>query len=84
MGIACEHCGTPVPGAGDGQEGPSFCCSGCRAVYHAIDSAGLDGFYDLRDEPNGPVEAAEPDPSHLERFDAAHFLDEHAERLGEG
>lgn len=61
-----------------------FCCAGCRAVYHAITSAGLDSFYELRDESVDPVQPPAPDGSRLERFDSEAFLDEHAERLDDG
>jgi len=47
--IACSHCGLEVPAADaaadQGDDGPAFCCPGCRAAYHLIQDAGLGSYY---------------------------------------
>lgn len=42
---ACAHCGLPAPAA---EQGPSFCCPGCRSVHALINEAGLGDYYTLR------------------------------------
>lgn len=46
LASACSHCGQPVPEA----PAPAFCCSGCAAVYGALQSCGLGGYYAMRAE----------------------------------
>ena len=43
---ACSHCGLPAPAPQESGE-PTFCCSGCAAVYSAIHDSGMADFYDL-------------------------------------
>jgi Cu2+-exporting ATPase len=46
--IQCEHCGLPVPPDFESENDElSFCCNGCRTVYHAISDAGLETFYGM-------------------------------------
>ena len=79
----CAHCDLAVPEAMRRPEGPSFCCTGCEAVYHALSSSGLEQFYRWRDVGVGGAEAgpvgdlAEPD-----RIPRELFI-EHAEALGD-
>jgi Cu2+-exporting ATPase len=49
-GVACAHCGLPVPAGRIGAE-RSFCCAGCEIVADAIAEHGLDRFYALRESP---------------------------------
>lgn len=41
----CAHCGLPAPAV---DEGPSFCCPGCRSVHALLHEAGLGDYYALR------------------------------------
>jgi Cu2+-exporting ATPase len=45
----CAHCGAPAVAA-TAVDGLAFCCTGCAVVYRAIRSAGLDAYYQLRDQ----------------------------------
>lgn len=68
----CLHCGIALGsiglgGAGSEGEGSNFCCRGCARVYDILRSAGLDRYYELRDEPGIPVgERTASDPKWLE------------------
>jgi Cu2+-exporting ATPase len=42
----CPHCATPV----EGPEG-MFCCSGCEAAHALLADAGLEGWYEKRQQP---------------------------------
>lgn len=45
--VHCAHCSLPVP-AGLVEDGrASFCCAGCRSVWHALHDAGLAAYYDM-------------------------------------
>lgn len=58
----CFHCGEPVPGdctlsvAFQGGRHP-VCCAGCQAVFQLIESAGLDRYYQFRQEPGSKASA---------------------------
>ena len=58
--IDCAHCGLPVPPVlvREG-EAESFCCPGCEHVHRILLGAGLETYYDLRDEFERP-DAAQP------------------------
>lgn len=43
--VPCAHCGLPAPPR---EDGPSFCCAGCRAVHGLLHDAGLGSYYELR------------------------------------
>ncbi len=45
--VACGHCRLPVPISLRRQEGPSFCCQGCRTAHEILRGAGFDQFYEL-------------------------------------
>jgi P-type Cu2+ transporter len=48
--LLCAHCATPLTDTARVEhDGQSFCCSGCRAVYGAIQTAGLGAFYTDRE-----------------------------------
>lgn len=51
--VACLHCATPFQVS---ERESSFCCSGCRFVFHLIHKRGLDDFYKFGDT-RGPVAA---------------------------
>lgn len=44
---ACIHCDTPIP-ASRGED--PFCCPGCAAAHAWISQAGLDHFYQIKDQ----------------------------------
>ena len=76
----CVHCGLPVGSAPVGND-PTFCCSGCEVVYHALHESGLgDTYYRLSDvaRERDPVPARTSiDPLVLSELDTASFLEEH-------
>ena len=41
--LACRHCGTLV------EEGP-YCCSGCELAAAILEDAGLEGWYEKRED----------------------------------
>ena len=48
--LSCKHCGLAFRGAGD------FCCSGCAAAYHLVQSLGLGRYYAQRTtDPTQPL-----------------------------
>jgi Cu2+-exporting ATPase len=58
--VPCFHCGLPVPPGARANlvvlgESRSFCCSGCEAVCEAIVKAGLDEYYQHRDDQGAGV-----------------------------
>jgi Cu2+-exporting ATPase len=55
--VNCHHCGQPASGPADAQ-GRRFCCPACRLVFEAIHQAGLEHYYQRRQEPPGRP----PDP----------------------
>ena len=67
---SCAHCGSPVAAAVGGQaDAPRFCCHGCAAVYAALEAAGLQEYYRLREAAPPPVDEAllgESDPGPLD------------------
>ena len=54
----CVHCGGPLEqGKGARSLDARFCCAGCEAVWHALQGAGLQDYYRLRESlPRGPAE----------------------------
>lgn len=49
--LSCSHCGLPVPAfraLGKSAQDVLFCCDGCKAVYHIIQSNGLQDYYQIR------------------------------------
>ena len=44
--LSCKHCGLAFRGAPTSLG--EFCCSGCAAAYHLIQSLGLDRYYEQR------------------------------------
>lgn len=58
----CFHCGEPIPAQCtlavkfQGREHP-VCCSGCQAVFQLIQNAGLDRYYQFRQEPGSKANA---------------------------
>lgn len=56
----CIHCGTPFSVAA--RKDSDYCCNGCEYVYQLIHQAGLEHYYDLRDQRINPVQAAALQP----------------------
>lgn len=49
--VDCDHCGLAVPvGLRSAGAEPQFCCRGCETVYHALRDAGLERYYELRED----------------------------------
>jgi P-type Cu2+ transporter len=62
VSVDCAHCGLAVPAASREENGPSFCCAGCRTVYAVIHDHGLGAYYAERArtvERGRPVEVRE-------------------------
>ncbi len=60
--VPCFHCGLPVPPGAQNHlivlgESRSFCCAGCEAVCEAIVKAGLDEYYQHREDQGAGVAA---------------------------
>ena len=84
----CVHCGLPV-GRYPVGDGPYFCCTGCRMVYQALQTAGFDEtFYRLRDlAPAHSAVAPVPPPADdlkLFELDTDAFLQEHTRPVKDG
>lgn len=45
--VACAHCSLPVPPRLVEPNGDSFCCAGCKTVWHALHDAGLHAYYHM-------------------------------------
>jgi len=75
----CFHCALPVPANCDirveiGGEQRPVCCPGCKAVATLIRDAGLERYYDSRDQPDpGAVRPAE-DAGEWQVFDREDML----------
>lgn len=48
--VPCVHCGLPSPPS---DNGPAFCCEGCRGAYALIHEWQLEDYYALRDQLGG-------------------------------
>lgn len=84
--VACAHCGLPVPlGLVEPDAEPSFCCEGCRAVWSALHSCGLERYYELaaRDvDSRTSRRAATVTRRGFAHLDAPEFLAKHAREVG--
>ena len=72
VGVACDHCGQPVPpsiGADRAGARHRFCCGGCAAVWAVLHEHGLERYYALR--VGGGVPARATGRSYAELDDAA-------------
>jgi Cu2+-exporting ATPase len=79
-GLACDHCGLPVPrGLVDADADRQFCCGGCRAVWESLHACGLGAYYDLRRREGGRGNTPSAARS-LAHLDGPEFLDRHARR----
>jgi len=84
----CFHCALPVPANCDirveiGGEQRPVCCPGCKAVATLIRDAGLERYYDSRDQPDpGAVRPAE-DAGEWQVFDREDMLAAFATREGD-
>ena len=80
----CIHCGTEWAPRRNEKQAPEFCCSGCEAAYHLIESAGLEDFYRYRSMEStweaSPVSARES----AREMDSPEFLAKHAKALQGG
>ena len=70
-GVACSHCGLPVPrGLVEPAGELQFCCTGCAAAWRLIHEAGLDRYYVFEQRRARPVE---PSGRKYEEFDHPAF-----------
>lgn len=64
--VTCSHCALEAPASEAVVEGElTFCCEGCRGVYHLLRDGGFEEFYRRRSgwTPGPPSELSEPEPS---------------------
>ncbi|MBF0588165.1 MAG: cadmium-translocating P-type ATPase, partial [Magnetococcales bacterium] len=86
----CYHCGLPTPSGAPilleqaGQEPLRFCCSGCKTAYQLIHEAGLESYYQQRDDaPFGP-RPEEPSEALQAAFDSEIFQQQYLRALPDG
>ena len=73
--VTCTHCGLPVPaGLVDEASEEQFCCGGCKMVYEAIHSCGLDRYYDIKDTQDEAI-PAKTTGKRYEHFDDPAFAE---------
>ncbi len=79
----CAHCGLPAAPMTD-PASRSFCCAGCRAVWHALHDAGLGAYYDLAAAEASPAthSPARVTGRGFEHLDGAEFLATHVRASG--
>lgn len=84
QGVACAHCGLPVPADRIAEcVGPSFCCAGCATVYEMINGAGLSRYYELKAaDIDAEAVQAHPHLGSYAEFDDAEFGRLHARDQG--
>ncbi len=63
----CIHCGTPFSTAA--RKDSDYCCNGCEYVYQLIHQAGLEHYYELRDQRISPIPAAALQPRDYDWLD---------------
>jgi Cu2+-exporting ATPase len=81
-GVACSHCGLPVPaGFRVSDTDRQFCCAGCRTAFAIIHDHGLGGYYNIAERRDGPVVAS---GRSFEEFDHATFRDLYVRRTPDG
>ncbi|MFH0991860.1 MAG: heavy metal translocating P-type ATPase metal-binding domain-containing protein [bacterium] len=49
--VVCYHCGAPALVTRIDDEGKSFCCAGCKAVYEILSQADLCNYYEFQQNP---------------------------------
>jgi Cu2+-exporting ATPase len=84
----CAHCSLTVPASLVALEGPSFCCAGCKAVWHTLHACGLERYYELAARATSEREAGGRRPATVTNrryahFDRPEFLEKHALACGE-
>jgi Cu2+-exporting ATPase len=81
-GPSCAHCRLPVPDAlALGDDGPQFCCTGCRTAHALIHAHGLACYYDISDATGTRADGPRLDYA---GFDAPAFLAANTEVLAGG
>lgn len=84
-GVACDHCGLPVPpGNADRDGGDRFCCAGCATVWEAIHGCGLERYYALREQADAEARPAAVRGGAWSEWDDDAFLDRHAPAAADG
>ena len=73
-GVACSHCGLPVP-AGLVREGEAeqFCCAGCETVWGVLHAAGLERYYSVREAVDARAQRTASTGRAYEEFDDPAF-----------
>ncbi|MHC4948482.1 MAG: heavy metal translocating P-type ATPase [Planctomycetota bacterium] len=84
-GVACAHCGLPVPPARRAPDGAdSYCCDGCRVVAAAIRGCGLERFYAERAAAGVAPRPARVTGRRYAEFDDARFHELHVRPADDG
>jgi Cu2+-exporting ATPase len=81
--VVCAHCGEPVAAATPGEE-PQFCCPGCASVYAILKSAGLDAYYERRDEIGAHGQVANVTGNAYAELAEPEFEQLHCRKLADG
>ena len=79
--VPCDHCGLPSPPA---DNGPSFCCDGCRGAYALIHEWDLEDYYALRDQLGGRASKPRTEHEAIDLLDNVEVVGAHRRDLGDG
>jgi P-type Cu2+ transporter len=72
--IQCAHCSFDVPpGLIEPESEHQFCCNGCKSVWTILHSAGLDGYYAIRDAVDPDAQRPEISAGTYEELDDPAF-----------
>jgi P-type Cu2+ transporter len=72
--IQCAHCSLDVPpGLIEPESEHQFCCNGCKSVWTILHSAGLDGYYAIRDAVDPDAQRPEISAGTYEELDDPAF-----------
>jgi Cu2+-exporting ATPase len=80
--VACAHCGLTVPRSRTTQH-PAFCCDGCSAAYHIIESAGLGSYYGFREQNDVTMRPVTPTAHSYAELDEPTFAELYATVVAE-
>ncbi|MBF0186843.1 MAG: heavy metal translocating P-type ATPase [Magnetococcales bacterium] len=82
----CEHCGLPAPNpvfATVHGERQRFCCVGCRSAWSWIHEAGLEAFYDHRDDQVTGGRPVDVDRASFTAYDSDSFQERFVTKNGD-
>lgn len=80
--VACAHCGLDVPYDLLVDEGPQFCCAGCRSVHAILNEHGLEQYYNLRRASDASAQPVTASTRRFDDFDAPSFHERYVRTEG--